>query len=60
MSQLRSEETTWKVGMVALATGDDLPIRKYIKSIKDNENQFSHNGRMELQIIGKGKTRMDL
>lgn len=55
MLEIRSgEETTWKVGMVALATGDDLPIRKYIKSIKDNENQVSHNGRMELQI-GKGE-----
>lgn len=55
MSELRSgEEITWEVGMVALATGDYLPIRKYIKSIKDNENQFSHNGRMELQI-GKGE-----
>lgn len=50
----RCKETSWKVGIDAVATGDCLHIRRYVKSIRDKETQVSHNGIKELQIW-KGK-----
>lgn len=47
---------SWEAGKVAVATGDHLRVRRYIKYIKDNGSQVVHSGRKEL-LIWKGEKK---